>query len=145
MPARPRPIGQILRSSREIGRLLEETRQQAEITEQIRRRLPESLRPHLVAARLHRGELLLYADSPAWSSRLRYLSRDLKRQLQGRGQGVRGLRVRVALGNFTTPGKKARIRRLSPANARLLEQTADHTTSPELAAALRRLARHRED
>ncbi len=145
MPVKPRPIGQILRSSREIERLLQETRQQAEITEQVRRRLPESLRPHLVAARLHRGELLLYADSPAWSSRLRYLSRDLKRQLLRRGRGISGLRVRVSLGDHAKTIRRERIRRLSLANARLLEQTAKHIDSPPLAAALRRLARHRED
>ncbi|HEB95111.1 MAG TPA: DUF721 domain-containing protein [Sedimenticola thiotaurini] len=145
MASKPRPIQQIISSSRGIGPLLDESRRQARITDRVRRLVPEALRPHLTAARLNDGELLLYTDSPAWSSRLRYLSRELKRRLQREGMVVNSLRVRIVIGRRQEKSRRRRIRNLSNANARLLEQTADQVSSPALREALQRLARHRRE
>jgi hypothetical protein len=118
--------------------------QQRALREQVRQRLPDYLAPHCQAAVLDAGRLTLYAASPAWASRLRYLTGELKRGLQTDITGLREVRTRVIGGDaLPRPGPKPDpARPLSAQNREMLRATAEGLRDPDLRAALRRLARH---
>lgn len=72
----------------------------ASLTEKLRQSLPESLRPHIVAAARRGDDLVVIVDSAAWSARVRYAGPRLREQLQAAGEPVTGkLRVRVGRGS----------------------------------------------
>jgi len=142
MARKPRPIQTIIGSSRGLRPLLAQARDQARITELVRNNLPPPLPEHTLGTRIKGKELLIYTDSPAWSSRLRFCSRNLQQQLLEKGLKIQRIRVRVNI-DIQRPAPEHRsMRKLSSANARLLEETACSIAAPGLSAALRRLARH---
>lgn len=57
--------------------------------------LPAELEPHLRGAELRAGKLLVYADSAAWSSRIRYALTGLLSELRARDPSINEVRVRV--------------------------------------------------
>jgi len=142
MARKPRPIQTIIGSSRGLRPLLAQARDQARITALVRKSLPPPLPEHTLGTRIKGKELLIYTDSPAWSSRLRFCSRDLQQQLLAKGLKIQRIRVRVNIDIQRPVPEHRSMRKLSSANARLLEETACSIDEPGLSAALRRLARH---
>ncbi len=142
MAKKPRPIQTIIGSSSGLRPLLAQAREQTRITALVRENLPPPLPEHTLGTRIKGKELLIYTDSPAWSSRLRFCSRELQRQLRAKGLKIQRIRVRVSIDTPSRTAERHSMRKLSPANARLLEETARSIGAPGLSAALRRLARH---
>jgi hypothetical protein len=69
------------------------------LTSLVQQSLPESLRPHVVAAARRGDDLVVIVDSAAWSARVRYGGSKLKEQLAAAGEAVAGkVRVRVGRG-----------------------------------------------
>jgi len=139
VPTEPRSAKALLQSSaalRQLGRRLAEQRL---LLDEVRLQLPADLAERCRAAVLGPAGLTLYTDSPAWASRLRYLTPKLAERLP---QGRRDVRVRV----LAIPAQKARetrprkVRRLSEEDRRTLLEVADACSEPRLSAALRRLA-----
>jgi len=108
---------------------------------QVRKALPSPLASHCVAAGLSGDRLILFADSPAWGSRLRFLAPGLITALAKAGTAARDARVRVLIPE-NAPRQRPRPRpTLSSANAGLLAQVAQDITDPALREAIKRLAR----
>ncbi|OQX36496.1 MAG: hypothetical protein B0D84_01415 [Candidatus Sedimenticola endophacoides] len=142
MKKQTRSVGDYLRSDPLLRQLLSQQEQQRQLCDQVHELLPEQLRPHCLATVLVRDRLRIYADSPAWASRLRYLTRDLGAALRGAGIKVGGIHVRVLVAGRTPRRRPHAPRNLSPESARLIRQLSDEISDPMLSAALRRLSRH---
>ncbi len=116
-----------------------------ELTQQLHRSLPADMRPHCEVANLRGNTLVLIADSPAWASRLRYLSKGILRQVaSNHKRPPQRLQVRIAPIQPTAPRSQP-ARRLSPESASALKQLAESTDDPLLAASLRKLASRTRD
>ncbi|HHC71261.1 MAG TPA: DUF721 domain-containing protein [Thiotrichales bacterium] len=144
MANRPQPLGNLLNASGGIHRLLEQARAQQALLGRVRALLPAPLDRHCVAALERKGQLLLYTDSPAWSSRLRFHSRALERRLRADGLPVGRIRVRVSLPDRprgdSPPPVSGPGRTLSRENAALIRTVAGGIRDHGLRAALERLA-----
>ncbi len=144
----PRGGRQILQTARTgSGRsagLVERARELARLDTAVAAELPADMRPHCQVANLRAGTLVLAADSPAWAARLRFHAPRLLRRLRARG--LKAQRVRVLIQAPIPARRETPVpppRRLSAEAARLIHQQAEAIADPDLAAALRRLARRR--
>lgn len=141
----PKPLGGLLaHASGDLGRLIEEARRLARATEVLRARLPAPLNEHSRVASLAGGVLVLQADSAAWASRLRFVTREMAEALAPVLGRVTRVRVTVASPTPPPPTKPlCRPERavLSKELARSLAQAAEGISDPALQEALRRLAR----
>jgi predicted nucleic acid-binding Zn ribbon protein len=59
------------------------------------RRLPEALAPHCCQVLFRNGELTVFADSAAWSARLRYALAELETAIRQRDERVTAIRIRT--------------------------------------------------
>lgn len=144
MATSPVPLKELLQNCNSLRQLGARLSQQRALLERVRRQLPEYLAPHCQAAVFEAGRLTLYAASPAWASRLRYLVGELKQGLGSDIKGLREVRVRVIGAGIPTPTRPAPepIRPLSKQNRALLRETAEALRDRGLSDALRRLAGH---
>lgn len=141
----PRSIAKIIEQVGISGHssLTAQVRQLAVLEQQVRTCLPADLAEHFQVAGLRDGCLRLATDSPAWAARLRFQAPRLVQQLTLQGTtGLRSVQVRI-IPPSKQPMPPVRKVHLAAENALLLEQTAQAIEDPELAQALRRLARHR--
>ncbi len=88
-------INKFLLSDTTLASLIDRSRQQEALLMQVRDLLPAPLNRHCRAAILRDQLLVLYADSSAWASRLRYFTRNLCNHLQQQGVIVHKVSVRV--------------------------------------------------
>ncbi len=144
MATSPIPLKKLLQNCNSLRQLGARLSQQRAFLERVRRQLPEYLAPHCQAAVFEAGRLTLYAASPAWASRLRYLAGELKQGLGSGFTGLREVRVRVIGADILPPPSPNHepVRPLSTRNRAILRETADGLQDPGLSEALRRLARH---
>ena len=90
------------------------------------------------------GSISIVAESPAWAARLRYHSRDILKHFQNTvSQDCRKVTVRVKRRPSGLKPETARqdSLKLPAATANAMLQLADQVTEPNLAAALKRLAK----
>jgi len=126
-------LGDVYRRAAELGRL--------------RRHLARALAPdlalHLAGVSGDRNRLVLYSDSAAWATRLRYQAPVLERAAAAALGGRPQLAFRV-LPPREAAKRPDETREVLPERSRaVLESAARTVGDEELAAALRRLARHR--
>ena len=141
MPSAPKSLASIINNSGSTAALVAQTRRQATLLELVQRELEATLQAHLQVALLRDRLLILYTDSSAWASRLRFVSRTLRGRLSERGYQIDKITVRVSLKPAErAPGQHRRS--LSRENGRLLDRTADGIDDPDLRRALKRLSRH---
>ncbi|MCP4284563.1 MAG: DUF721 domain-containing protein [Gammaproteobacteria bacterium] len=142
MPKAPRALVKILKFSGAAAALVARVRDQSALLALIKRELDPPLKDHVLAALLRDKQLILYADSSAWASRLRFYSRTLRSRLTGENFQINKITVRITL----RPEEKRRTqggnRKLSLENSALIEQTADAIDDASLRQALKRLSRH---
>jgi hypothetical protein len=105
--------------------------------------LEEPLKGRVSVARAAGETVTLVADSPAWSSRVRYLTPQILDHLRRRLENPRLGRVKIVTRPTNCPPEPpARPRpRLSGRSAALIESVARACDNPALAGALLRLAR----
>ncbi len=110
----------------------------------VRALLPKSIAPHCLSAVRNESNLTLFVDSPAWSSRLRYLTPELLRSLKNHSPRVTHIKIRItpASNNSKTHRPKRHPTPPSFEEAEQIKKTAMFVDDPELCAALHRLARH---
>jgi len=143
----------LLQANRLIQQHAELQRRRLEALSAIQGQLPPALRDHCRDARLCEGILTLFVDSPAWATRVRFLTDGLARSsvsedivkvlvqvraatdLQVTDDGLRGAR-RLASSQTRAP-------RLSDETVAHLLAIADGMPDPTLAGAFRRLAGRR--
>ncbi len=85
-----------------VGRILERSAEIDTLTAEVRRLLPDSLRPHLLAANRRDETLCLVADSAVWAAKFRYHGPDILISLRGtQGPGLQKIRVSVSGSGIT--------------------------------------------
>lgn len=133
---------QFLQGSDPIAALLAGIERNATLLRAIRRALPPPLDAHCLHAALERGALTLVADSPVWSSRLRFFVPELERALSTRYGSIDSCRIRIQpVAQPTAPGSSSQSRRrLSAKTVKHLLETAADMEDPDIATVLRRLA-----
>jgi hypothetical protein len=111
--------------------------------------MPDELRAHWRIGRLTAGTLTLFADSPVWAARLRYLAPVLIERLAGRpgAAAVRAIRVRVLMPGalyIVTGARSVRCAgtALSRPVSDYLRQAADSCGDARLRMVLLNLSRH---
>jgi hypothetical protein len=139
MPRKPKPIAALMRKSAPLERLRLELAHQARILRQLGADLPAELAPHLLAARVKGSELLIYLDTPAWATRLRFLAPQVLRAARRVEPTVSSVAVRVSVMRQPAPSHHA-IRPISPAAAAVIGEAGAQIEDEALRAALLRLA-----
>ncbi len=142
MPKRPRPITELLTASSKLRMLLSQAQEQRSLLRRIQGILPSPLDKHCHAVLEKQPRLILYTDSPAWASRLRFFSRNLLELLSKTGLEYDRVMVRVMVMSISKQRKPNRRQRLSTTNAKLVTEVAETINDPLLGAALRRLGKH---
>lgn len=111
--------------------------------------MPDELRAHWRIGRLTAGTLTLFAESPVWAARLRYLVPGLIERLAGRpgAAAVRAIRVRVLVtGAPSVVTGTPSVKRTGPAISRTVSdylcQAADSCGDARLRTVLLDLSRH---
>jgi hypothetical protein len=125
-----------------LSGLLDHSRQIQHLTQALRQQLPAPMADHCRVANLRDGTLVLAADSPAWSSKIRFHADKLLKTLNKKfNLGVSKVRI-IVVPEAALPKKKPLQRTpISAATASLLEQCAESEHDPALRAALLRLSR----
>ena len=75
-----------------------------ELAELVRESLPETLRPHVVAAARRGDDVVVIVDSAVWAARVRYAGPRVRGRLETGGQVVAG-RLRVRVGRPLAPAR----------------------------------------
>ncbi len=92
-------INKFLLTDSKLASLIADSKAHETMLKTVKNLLPEPLNQHCCAAILHDQLLILYADSSAWASRLRYFSRNLSRHLQKQGVIVNKISIRITTEN----------------------------------------------
>jgi hypothetical protein len=145
MSTKFRPLNNYIKSSQEFATIRAKLQQNQGLLQQIKGMLPPPMHEHCVGLALKPNHLILYADSSAWASRLRYFSHNLAEKLKKKDMEFNKIQVRIAL-ESREKVKKARKRGtklLSAKDSDHLHKVASHTSDPDLRAALMRLSSHR--
>jgi len=133
-----------LQINRQFATIQAKMQQNQAALQLVRSLLPTPLNDHCISLVSKQNHLILYTDSPAWASRLRYFSRELVIQLRNKQIDINKISIRISIENRKNnkkhKGREARL--ISTENADLLSRVADHTPDPNLQAALRRLSSH---
>jgi hypothetical protein len=137
MAQRPNALSTYLFSHESLQLRLADIRAQSQLMEDIARRLPPALRAHCVGARREADSLIVFADSGAWATRLRYELPSIMPELP-----ARNFQVRVVPPEISRPAPSPNSPELPGSAARTLQETADGVEDAELALVLRRLASH---
>jgi hypothetical protein len=137
-----KPFGHLLQASPSLHRLLSEIRSQQLLLQRVRGLLPAPLPEHCISTILKERRLVIYVDSSAWASRVRFLSRELTRRLASEQLAVEKVSVRVMLQQPKTQQPQPSPRGISSANARILGQMAEGISDNGLREALMRLRKH---
>ncbi|MBL1432347.1 MAG: hypothetical protein COC09_08275 [Gammaproteobacteria bacterium] len=81
--SRPRSIKQLLGTRKGgLSDLIAGASARMELTQHVTKYLPLAMHDHCWVTAINESELTIVTDSPAWASKLRYLSRDLIRKLK---------------------------------------------------------------
>lgn len=144
MVKRARSVQQHLNTSPGLRALLGRAQQQQQLLARVRSLLQPPVDRHLSAVVFDCGRLVLFADSPVWSSRLRFFSRQLSARLrQELNMTADSIVVRVAIADYRKQRRGGQpCRALSAANASLIRSVAADISDPALSQALNRLSRH---
>ncbi len=142
-----KPLNNYLKIHTEFATIRAHMQQNQASLELVKSLLPSPLNDHCIALVLKQDQLILYTDSSAWASRLRYFSRELVTRLKNKHKEINKVSVKIMVDNkkIMAKSKTRAARLLSTENANLLSRVADHTSDPELQAALRRLSSHHKN
>ena len=127
----------------DLAQLITQGRELQRLTTFLQNELDPSLAPHCRVAGLALPRLIIVVDSPAWSSRLRFQSSGLIRQLNKKYkvfQGISSIEVKIYPARLPRRESPSIRRRISPAAAEGITQMANSINEPNLKRALLRLA-----
>ena len=137
-------VRQLIRSSQSLSRLFNEASNRSQLTERIRLCLPAELHPHCLAASVQGTTLVLYTDTPAWATSLRYQYRHLQAQLKHEHDlcHIEQIRVRVQPRSEQHPASSPAAR---PTNrsmpAAMPDSLTESAVDERIQTALKRLSR----
>lgn len=132
-----KPVKNILQGDSDTRSLIRQAKEDAARLAKIRQQLPPDVVHHCTGVHQRGSTVVLYADSPAWASRMRFAARTLTQQLDI-GQVI----IRVVP---PTPAAKNRKKAIPPrrseAAAEFLDHSADCCDDPQIQNRLRRIAK----
>ncbi len=140
------PLNNYLQNSVEFATIRAKLQQNQGLLQYIQGVLPTPLNGHCVGLSVKPNQLILYADSSAWASRLRYFTGELASKLNNKHLYFNKIYVKVAIDNRQTSTKSSRrkTKLMSQQNSEQLQKIAQHTSDQDLRAALIRLSSHRQ-
>lgn len=127
----------------EVEHLVTQTNELKRLTRLLQAELNPSLAPHCQVARLKPPHLTIVVDSPAWSTRLRFQSTGLLRQLAKKHHifhGVTDIEIKIYPARLQRRIPPSVTRHISPGAATVISDMANSIDDPELKQALLRLA-----
>ena len=127
----------------EVAHLVTQGRELQRLTRLLQNELDSSLAPHCRVGQFAPPRLTIVVDSPAWSTRLRFQSTGLIRQLQKKYkefQDVSNIEVKIYPARLQRRAPPSTPRQISPAAAKDITQMANSIDNPNLKQALLRLA-----
>lgn len=136
MKRSPKLLKRILRGDTNTRLLIQQAREDAMHLEKIRQLLPPDIGHHCTGVHQRGLTFILYADSSAWASRIRFAAQTITQQT-----GARQVVVRVAPPTGPQNTRKPVPPRRSAAAAAFLEQSAESTSDQQIQGCLRRIAR----
>ncbi len=104
---------------------------------------PES--EHIYLASVSEDTAILYTDSPAWASKLRFKTQQLIDIFSNIPDfpKIKTIRIKVSPTLYIEQEENTPIN-LTPKTSKFLEEIADNMNDPELKSALLRLSKHKE-
>jgi len=127
----------------EVAHLVTQGREFQRLTRLLQNELDPSLAPHCRIGGFAPPRLTIVVDSPAWSTRLRFQSPGLVRQLSNKYkefQGVSNIEVKIYPARLKRRTPPTVPRQISPAAADGITRMANSIDNPNLKQALLRLA-----
>jgi hypothetical protein len=127
----------------EVAHLVTQGREFQRLTRLLQNELDPSLAPHCRIGGFTPPRLTIVVDSPAWSTRLRFQSTGLVRQLSNKYkefQGVSHIEVKIYPARLQRRTPPTVPRQISPAAADGITRMANSIDNPTLKQALLRLA-----
>lgn len=140
MATSPKSVRHLLKDKPTLKHLEHGISARRTLLAEVRTHLPEEVATHCLAAQIEGARLILHSDSPAWATRLRYLSNQLCSLLEPGHPTLREIRIKVLLtrGTGRPPARKPYK---SAQAAEVIESSADSTAPGPLRDALLRLSR----
>lgn len=142
--SRPQNLRQILSPGcDQVRNLVAEIHRMQDLTRRVRGLLPADTGQHLSLVTLAKNGMILWTDSAAWATRLRYSAPTLAASLHNHLQmkNPLALTIRVLPTEMLAAVAPRAAPRLSAAAGEHISASAQHTTDPQLRAAWQRLAR----
>ncbi|AFL74258.1 DciA family protein [Thiocystis violascens] len=134
-------IRDLLQNNSSARDLLERRAREIALLEYVRSRLPEPMQAHCLDVGVEGTRLTLYFDSPAWTTRARFLAEDIVRSLKTREITETHIQVRLARDETSRPHQpRMPTPRLSSGTIKHLLEAADTIQDPDLRRALKNLA-----
>lgn len=143
VPKLPLKIGTLLgQIDADFQRLVTSSTKLYTLQKLVRLHLPPNLASHCHLANYKEYTLLLHADSPAWANRIRLESLQLQQKISN-FQEFRGIRRIVIHVNKDQPvvSREPVKLRISSRSGAIINELAESINIPDLAKALKRLAR----
>lgn len=141
MATSPKSVRHLLKDKPTLKRLEREIGARQTLLADLIAHLPREVGPHCLAAQIDGARLTLHTDSPAWATRLRYLSNQLRSVLEPAYPELREIRIKVLLTRATGRRPPQRKPYKSAHAAEVIESSADATAPGPLRDALLRLSR----
>lgn len=139
-PSKSHSLDALLDSSAQLKQMTAVARQLQRLREQVRGQLPPNLVGHFLGAQWQDGTLIIYMDSSASATLLRYQQRELIYRLATVHLPANHIKIQVAHPPAAASPKQA-ARSLPEAVCTLLESTAAGLENGPLSRSLRHLAR----
>ena len=133
----------LTQSSTQLKLLTAEAQRLIHMRDRVRRQLPPALASHCLGAELEAGTLVIYMDSAATATPVRYQQRELLEKLAAYDLRCSAIKVQILPEPPLPPVIKPVPRILSDAVRQILENTAAGLDEGPLSRSLRRLARGR--
>ena len=127
----------------QLQSLTAEAQRLLSLRDAVRNQLPPALAPHCLGAQLETGTLVIYMDSAATATPIRYQHRELLGKLASSNLPCTALRVQILPEPVVPPTPRTVGRTLSNTVRQILETTAAQLSEGSLRHSLQRLARNR--
>lgn len=137
-------INTILRSGPDISRIISHSNSLLKLQSIIRANINPPECDHIYLASVSQDTAILYTDSPAWASKLRFRTQQLLDIIRKYSEypDINTIRIKVSPGLFK-PEDHETDGKLSPKTTKFLEEIANNIEDPDLKSALIRLSRNR--
>ena len=140
---KPKTISHLLNAVSSLRRIRHHIEKLEKLQTELRKGLNSPINQHLTVANCQRGTLVLHTDSAAWAAKLRFKTPEILAVVKNAPELAEIHAVRIKIKPVEPPAPVQRtIPRLSPANAKLLRQTAANVSSGALRSALQSLSKN---